>query len=136
MAGKSKILVIDQDSGLADIAHEAAESSSWEISLVSGSAEGINKAMNENFDLIILGYLEPRGKAFILHKQLKENRKTQDIPQVIVDAAPEERTSKGWLKSQGMKMIAEDYLCQPITPEELVQSVEQVLMKEGVAGTL
>jgi CheY-like chemotaxis protein len=122
-----RVLVVDGGLELAEIATKAGEFSSWNVVLASERDEAITKALTGNPDLIILGYLEPQGEAFHLHRQLKENPMTKDIPQVVVDVAPEERPSKGWQKNEGLSMEAEDYLCQPISPPELAQIVDEIL---------
>ena len=131
-----KVLVIDRGPELVAVDRRAAEFSSWKLALASERVEAITKALSENPDLIVLGYLEPQGEAFHLHRQLKENPMTRDIPQVVVDVAPEERPSKGWQKNEGLSMEAEDYLCQPISPPEIAQIVDEILADTKVVDAV
>jgi len=131
-----RVLVVDTGPEFVKVARKAAELSSWELFLASEREEGIRKAVSESPDLIIVGYLEPQGEAFQLHRHLNENPETVDIPQVVIDVMPRERLSKGWQINEGLKMEAEDYLCQPITPAEFAEIVNGILSETRVVGTV
>jgi len=131
-----RVLVVDTGPEFVEIARKAAELSSWELCLASEKEEGIRKAVSESPDLIIVGYLEPQGEAFQLHRYLKEHAETRDIPQVVIDVMPQERLSKGWQTNEGLNMEAEDYLCQPITPSEFAGIVNGILSESRVVDTV
>jgi CheY-like chemotaxis protein len=136
MQEKAKVLVIDNGLGLAETTREAAESSTWEATLASGEKEALAKALDDGVGVIVLGYLAPQGESFRVHRLLKEDPETADTPQVIVDAAPEEKATKGWRKNEGLMMDAEEYLCAPVTPEALARAVDRVLARSEVAGAV
>jgi len=136
MESVHRVLVVDMEPEFVVVARKAAEISSWELCIASEREEGIRKAVGESPDLIIVGYLEPQGEAFQLHRCLKENPETRDIPQVVIDVVPQERLSKGWQISEGLKMEAEDYLCQPITPAEFAEIVNGILSETRVVHTV
>ena len=77
--------------------------------------------------MVILGYLEPRGDAFKLHKELRETLVTKNIPLLVVDVNPQEHARKGWSREQGMQMKAEDYISRPVEPAELAELVGGIL---------
>jgi CheY-like chemotaxis protein len=132
MQGDVKILVVDKGPELIEVAREASGTYGWGVVIASEREDAMRKALVEEPDLIVLGYLEPQGEAFRLNRELKQNPDTRDIPIVIVDVNPEERAAKGWQKHAGMRMDAEDYLCQPVSPLELARSVEEILVNTGV----
>lgn len=126
MTRGKKVLVVDNGLELIEVAQKAAELSAWELTTASKAGEAVEKALSEKPEVIILGYLEPRGEAFRLHRWLRENPKTGDIPQVIVDVARSEQLAKGWRKDEGLKMDAEQYLCLPLGPHELGTVIDGV----------
>jgi len=136
MQTEGKVLVIDSGLALAETARDAAGSSSWEIMLAHDRDEAVNRARIEGPEVIILGYLEPQGEAFRVHRELKQNRGTADIPQVVIDVAPEEQAARGWRKSEGLVMDAEEYLCQPVDPQELGRVVRGILARARVADAV
>ena len=81
--------------------------------------------------MVMVGYLEPRGDAFELHKELRETLVTKNIPLLVVDVSPEEHTRKGWRRDEGMQMDAEDYISRPVEPAELLELVGKILKKRA-----
>ena len=126
MPGAKKVIIVDKGTKLTGIAQEAAGLSSWELTFATDTAQALKLAAIESPAVIILGYLEPQGEAFRLHKQLRETPQTESIPQVVVDVAPDEQLQKGWRKADGLRMDAEYYLCLPISPDELAKVVDGV----------
>ena len=127
-----RVMVIGKGKELVDVASEAAELASWELITASSKRAAMQKVDSESPSVIILGYLEPQGEAFKLHKLLRQNEDTSIIPLIIVDVDPTERNHKGWQKAHGMEMDAEDYLSQPVTAPELVRSVVSVLSENTI----
>ena len=134
MPGDKRVIVVDKETKLTGIAQEAAELSSWELTVATGTAQALKLTASEQPAVIILGYLEPQGEAFRLHKQFRETPATENIPQVVVDVAPDEQLQKGWRKADGLRMDAEHYLCLPITPAELAKVVDGVTALNEVLG--
>jgi len=132
MQREVKVLVIDNGMGLGNIISDASKFSSWEYVIASGQEEAMMHVHAEQPEIIILGYIEPRGTSFKIHEQFKENPETANIPQIIIDVAPEEQATRGWRKSEGLLMEAEEYICQPVTPEELGEIIERILAKVKV----
>ena len=131
----NKILAVGEETSFIEVVQKAAEISSWKLTLASDRVEGLEKAYNERPDLIVLGYIEPRGEAFQLHEELKGNPETSNIPLLVVDVPQEEHLSKGWRRDEGLRINAEGYLRQPTEPLELAQCVEKILSKEKVLVT-
>lgn len=123
---RHRILVVDSEPDFVKTVREALNSS-HEISAASTRKEGLNKAKRETPHMVILGYLEPRGDAFKLHKELRETLVTKNIPLLVVDVSPEEHTRKGWRRKEGMHMDAEDYISRPVKPAELAELVGGIL---------
>jgi CheY-like chemotaxis protein len=126
MPEDKRVILVNKGTDLNGIAHEAAELALWELTVATNTAQALELAAGEQPAVIIVGYLEPQGEAFRLHKQLRENPDTANIPQVVVDVAPDEQLKKGWRKADGLRMDAEQYLCLPITPAELAKVINGV----------
>ena len=126
-----RILVVDSKPDFVETARKALETS-FEVALASSLKEGLKKARGINPDLIILGYLEPRGSSFRLHNELRAESVasvTKNIPLLVVDVSPEEHSRKGWRREEGMQMDAEDYVPRPVEPGELKGMVDRILRK-------
>jgi DNA-binding response OmpR family regulator len=123
---RKRILIVDSEPDFVAKARKTLEGS-YQVSVASSREEGLEKAKREYPDLVIVGFLEPRGSSFKLHKELRENLTTREIPLLVVDVRPEEHSRKGWTRDEGMQMDAEGYLTRPIESDELREEVARVL---------
>lgn len=123
---RRKILVVDRDPAFLKTVREALEDL-YEVSIASTRSEGLEKAEREAPDMVIIGFLEPRGDAFKLHKELRGNPKINRMPLLVIDVCPEEHSRKGWRREEGSQMDAEDYVSRPIEPKELAELVGDIL---------
>lgn len=130
-----RILVVDSEPDFINTVREALDTS-YEVSVASTKKEGLNKAKRETPHMVILGYLEPRGDAFEMHKELRETLVTKNIPLLVVDVSPGEHTRKGWRRDEGMQMDAEDYISRPVEPAELAKLVEEILEERAAPKPL
>lgn len=112
---KRKALVIGSIPEFHELIGRSLEGQ-FEVISASSENEGLNKARGERPDIILLGYVEPRGSSFRLHKKLREGWITKHIPQLIVDAHFPGQPQKAWTSQEAMQMDAEDYLM--ISPDD------------------
>jgi PleD family two-component response regulator len=87
----------------------------------------LRKAEEEQPDLILLGYFEPRGESFNLHKELRERDSTASIPILVIDVPPKDHLRKGWNRVEGLQMDAEGYLSRPLDSGTLNSEVKRVI---------
>jgi DNA-binding response OmpR family regulator len=127
MERKQKILAVSSDREFVKATDKALKPS-YELDAAYTREEAQAKAVKSP-DLIILGYLQPRGTSFELHRQLRREPVTKDIPLLIVDVRPEEHLQKGWRRNEGMQMDADDYVSQPIAPAELRKTIGKILQR-------
>lgn len=125
---KRRILVVDSELSFLERIKQTLEAF-YEVITASGKEEGLAKAQKEAPDLIIIGYLEPRGTSFAFHKELRGEPSTRDIPLLIIDVRPEEHSQKGWRREEGLQMEADDYITRPIESAELKETVEAILQR-------
>lgn len=125
MERRPKILVMDTDPQFVEMIRSTF-GLCFEVVSALDRREGLAKARKNVPDLIIIGYLKPRGTAFQVHKELRQDPATQGIPQVVVDVCPEEHYRKGWRRDEGLQMEAEDYLTRPVATTDLWESVARI----------
>ena len=129
-----RILVVGSEPDFVETAQEALEIA-FEVIPAQDREQCLDTVAEQLPDLIVLGYLEPRGTSFQLHKELRQGQTTKDIPIVVVDARPDEHSRKGWTKSEGMQMDAEDYISRPVEPAMFRGIVAQILRTRGQVGS-
>jgi methylenetetrahydrofolate reductase (NADPH) len=129
---KRKVLVIGSIPEFRELIQESLQGQ-FEVVYASSESEGLAKARTERPETLILGYLDPRGRSFRLHKMLREGWITKHIPQLVVDAHFPGQLDKAWTSQEAMQMDAEDYLM--ISPDDagsVVESVKALRLTERI----
>ena len=124
------MLVIDCENSLADAARRAFTGVSF-VTCATQEDDGMRQAQADQPDIILLGYLEPRGTSHRLAARLATEPATAQIPLLVVDVRPEEFASKGWRWSDGFSHNIKGYLWRPVGAAELRRTAEGVLQRGG-----
>jgi methylenetetrahydrofolate reductase (NADPH) len=120
---KRKVLIIGSIPEFHELVGRSLEGQ-FEVIGASSESEGLNKARSERPDIILLGYVDPRGGSFRLHKRLREGWITKHIPQLIVDAHFPGQPQRAWTSQEAMQMDAEEYLM--ISPDDAGSVAESI----------
>ena len=120
---KRKVLLIGSIPEFRELIADSLQDQ-FEVIYASSESEGLGKARTERPEIIILGYLDPRGSSFRLHKKLREGWITKHIPQLVVDAHFPGQPEKAWTSQEAMQMDAEEYLL--ISPDDAGSVAESV----------
>ncbi len=123
---RQRILIVDSEPDFVQAVRKALEDS-YKVLVASSRKNGLERARRERLDVVIVGFLEPRGDSFKLHKELREELKTKNIPLIVVDVRSEEHSRNGWRIDEGMQMDAESYLTRPVDPAEMREEVARLL---------
>jgi len=102
---KKKILIIEDDKSLVSILRGAIDLEKFGITLALEAQEGIEKAILEHPDLIVLDILLPGQSGFECLQILKERKETRNIPVIILSNLGQEEEIR-----KGLELGAVDYL--------------------------
>ena len=69
----------------------------------------------------------PRKNGYILCAELKKNKKTRDIPVILLTAVGQAVPSTAYSHAEGMATDAEDYIAKPVDAKILVESIERLV---------
>lgn len=117
----AKILVIEDEENIAELEKDYLESSGYEVDIVNDGQEGLEKALNNTYSLVIVDLMLPGMSGFSVIKRIREHK---DIPLIVVSAKLKEVD-----KIRGLGLGADDYMTKPFSPGELVARVKSNLMK-------
>jgi methylenetetrahydrofolate reductase (NADPH) len=106
--GRTKVLVVGSEAHFLEMMEKAFERP-FDVLSASSENDGLLKARTERPDAIVLGYLEPRGTSFRLHKKFRSGWITKHIPLLVVDVLLTGQPHKAWTPQEAMQMDAEDY---------------------------
>ena len=108
----SKVLIIEDETSIAELEKDYMELSGFDVDSVSDGEEGLKKALEEDYDLIVLDLMLPGMDGFDVCKQIRDEK---NVPIIIVSARKEEID-----KIRGLGLGADDYMTKPFSPSELV----------------
>jgi DNA-binding response OmpR family regulator len=117
----SKILIIEDDEAIADLERDYLELSGFEVSVCNSGSVGLEKALKEDFSLMVLDLMLPGTDGFEICRQVREEK---NIPILMVSAKKEDID-----KIRGLGLGADDYLTKPFSPSELVARVKAHLAR-------
>ena len=117
----SKVLIVEDEDAIAEIERDYLELSGFDVTLASDGKEGLDLALKEDFDIIILDIMLPGMDGFDICKEI---RKEKDIPIIMVSAKKEDID-----KIRGLGIGADDYMTKPFSPSELVARVKAHLAR-------
>ncbi len=112
----SRILIIEDEEAIADLEKDYLELSDFEVEIENTGDAGLNRAMSEDFDLVILDLMLPGMDGFEVCKSIREEK---NIPIIMVSAKKDDID-----KIRGLGLGADDYMTKPFSPSELVARVK------------
>ena len=117
----SKLLIVDDESGIREIIKKYAVFEGHEVFEASGGLQAIDICRNEKFDIIILDIMMPDLDGFSVCKEI---RKTASTPVIMLSARGEE-----YDKIHGFEVGIDDYVVKPFSPKELMLRVAAILKR-------
>ena len=112
----SKILIIEDEEAIAELEKDYLELSGFEVEIENRGDTGLDRALSEDVDLIILDLMLPEIDGFEICRQV---RREKNIPIIMVSAKKEDID-----KIRGLGLGADDYMTKPFSPSELVARVK------------
>ena len=112
----SKILIIEDEEAIADLEKDYLELSGFEVEIANRGDVGLDKALNEEFDLIILDLMLPEVDGFDICRQVRQEKKYTDHYGLCEKGRHD--------KIRGLGLGADDYMTKPFSPSELVARVK------------
>ena len=117
----SKILIIEDEEAIAELEKDYLELSGFEVIICNRGDLGLNMALKEDFDLIILDLMLPEVDGFDICRQVRQEK---NIPIIMVSAKKDDID-----KIRGLGLGADDYISKPFMPQELLLRIYAVLRR-------
>ncbi len=112
----SKILIIEDEEAISDLEKDYLELSGFEVETTSRGDQGLQMALKNDYDLVILDLMLPGIDGFEVCKRIREKK---NIPILMVSAKKDDID-----KIRGLGLGADDYMTKPFSPSELVARVK------------
>ncbi|MCF6409435.1 response regulator transcription factor [Pseudalkalibacillus salsuginis] len=117
----NRLLIIEDDVSIAELERDYLEINGFMADIETTGDQGLTKAINEEYSLIILDIMLPGKDGFELCKKI---RASKDIPILLVTAKKEDID-----KIRGLGLGADDFIVKPFSPGELVARVKAHLAR-------
>ena len=119
-----KILIIEDEFNLADAISSMLKSKKYNVEIITDGIEGLEEALTDVYDLIILDVMLPHKNGFEILKELREENINSKILMLTAKNTIDD-------KMIGFNNGADDYLTKPFHMEELLARVNVQLRKKS-----
>ena len=125
---QKRILIVDDDDEIRDLLEFDISQSGYFVDTASDGMEGLNKALNNAYDLILLDVMMPKMNGFDVCKNIRQAKLA--IPILML-------TAKGTIddKTEGFDCGADDYLVKPFDIQEVLLRIKVLLRRNQVEDT-
>ena len=122
----AKILVIEDEPNMVAGLRDNFEFEGYEVVTARDGVEGLERALQESPDLVVLDVMMPRMSGLEVCRQLRAKRPS--IPIIMLTARGQEVD-----KVVGLELGADDYVTKPFSIRELLARVKAILRRTAVA---
>jgi two-component system, OmpR family, response regulator len=111
-----RILIVEDEARIRDFVARGLEAEGYTTVGAGNGASGLQLALDEEFDLVVLDLLLPGLDGLSLLQRLRDHR--PELPVLILSARSDLQT-----KLRGFELGASDYLAKPFSLDELIARV-------------
>ena len=122
---EKRILIVDDDDEIRELLEFDIKASGYFVDTARDGMEGLNKALNNTYDLILLDVMMPKMNGFDVCKNIRQAKLA--IPILML-------TAKGTIddKTEGFDCGADDYLVKPFDIQEVLLRIRVLLRRNQV----
>jgi len=122
-AEPKRVVCIEDEPEMIDLVRLILGRKGFQVIGANGGVEGLDTVRREKPDLILLDLMMPDMDGWEVYQQFKADESLKDIPVVVVTAKAQSID-----KVLGLHIAkVDDYITKPFGPQELLESVEQLL---------
>ena len=121
---KSKILIVEDEPAMVAGLRDNFEYEGYEVISAGDGVTGLERALKDSPDLVVLDVMMPRMSGLDVCKQLKAQRPA--VPIIMLTARGQEID-----KVVGLELGADDYVTKPFSVRELMARVKAVLRRSS-----
>lgn len=120
----ARIYVIDDDEQLLRMVGLMLDRGGHTTTLISDPVDGLEQVKNDKPDLLVLDVMMPDMSGHDIARQLRAHKGLETLPILILTARSQDVD-----RTTALKSGADDYLSKPVTSQELIERVDNLLHK-------
>jgi len=124
MAKAPHVLVVEDESALADLLKYNLEKEGYRVSLAHDGEEALVAADEAAPDLVVLDWMLPKAPGIEVCRRLRARQDTRNTPIVMLTARTEESD-----RIRGLDIGADDYITKPFSMSELLARIRAVMRR-------
>ena len=121
---RANILVVEDDTAILNGLLDVLVFNGFEADGVADGGQGLEKALNNAYDLVVLDVMLPTLDGFTICQKLREKKPGQAIVMLTAKGAEDDIVT-------GFRAGADDYVSKPFSLRELMVRLEAVLRRAG-----
>ena len=118
-----KILLVEDDNEIRELLSSFLSDNDYETDTAANGMDGLKKALDNKYDLILLDIMLPYKSGDQLLKELREH---SDVPVIVISAKDMVQT-----KIDVIRIGADDYITKPFDLGEVLVRIEALLRRSG-----
>lgn len=119
-----KILIVEDDKSLSLAIAQILNEQKYQTEIAYNGEDGLDYALHDNYDLILLDIMLPKLDGFSLVKKLRQNK--NNSPVIMLTAKDDIHS-----KITGLDSGADDYITKPFVKEELLARIRANARRQG-----
>ncbi len=123
----TRILVVEDEVKIAQLLHDYMAQAQFSVTMLHDGASVIEELKAHSYDTVLLDLMLPVKDGLTLCKEIRE---FSNIPIIMITARVEEID-----RLVGLDLGADDYICKPFSPREVVARVKAILRRYDIADT-
>ena len=116
------ILIVEDEENISDFVKGELEYEGYNVCIKEDGREGLEEALKNEYDLVILDIMLPSMNGFEICRRLKKEKQTPIIMLSAKDSVMD--------KDNGLQIGADDYIAKPYAIEELLARIEVVFRRQ------
>lgn len=124
MFNTPKVLIVDDSASSSQFMSQALRKAGYQVITAADGNEGLQKTFQERPHCLVLDVVLPGVSGYGICRQLRAVDPQHTLP-IIMVSSKSTRMDQTW----GLRQGADRYLPKPFTEEELVQTVQEVMME-------
>ena len=123
---KYKLLVVEDEQDIRDLLIFNLQKEGFKVESTDNGDSALSLIRKNNFDLVLLDLMLPGIGGFDLTRILKNDKKTSEIPILMLTAKGEESDIV-----KGLELGADDYMTKPFSIKVLLARINKILIKSS-----
>lgn len=121
---RKTVLIIDDEKDLTELVRYNLEREGFDVIAATNGETGLDIALRHTPDVLVLDVMMPGLDGLDVCRRLRADARTRRLPIIMLTARASEAD-----RIVGLELGADDYVCKPFSPRELVARLKAVLRR-------